>query len=136
VNARSTVAMSDYFTFRGRVGWAFGNFLPYIVGGLSFAQIDTARSADINYLGSCISTQTSICPVTSAGQPLTIGGDYPFNTVDHGKYIIGFDGAVGMDYLLTRYVFLRGEVEYVHLGNPSDIRLSTIAARTAIGVRF
>jgi hypothetical protein len=41
-----------------------------------------------------------------------------------------------MDYLLTRYVFVRGEVEYIHLGNPNDIRLSNIAARTAIGLKF
>jgi outer membrane immunogenic protein len=137
VAAHSTIAMSDYFTFRGRLGWAFGNFLPYIVGGLSFAQVDSARSTDISYFGRCVSTQTSICPVTgSPPQNLTIGADYPFNVVDHGKYIVGFDGAVGIDYLLTRYVFVRGEVEYVHLGNPSDIRLSTISARTAIGVRF
>jgi hypothetical protein len=41
-----------------------------------------------------------------------------------------------MDYLVTRYVFVRGELEYIHLGNPNDIRLSTISARTAIGLRF
>jgi outer membrane immunogenic protein len=62
VTTASSVAMSDYFTFRGRLGWAFGNFLPYIVGGLSFAQIDSSRTADISYSGQCVTTQTSTCP--------------------------------------------------------------------------
>jgi opacity protein-like surface antigen len=139
VTAHSTIAMSDYFTFRGRLGWAFGNFLPYIVGGLSLAQVDSTRSVDINYFGTCVNTSSSICPIVGTGinaHNLTIGGDFPFSNVSHGKYIIGFDGAVGMDYLVTRYVFVRGEVEYVHLGNPNDIRLNAISARTAIGLRF
>jgi outer membrane immunogenic protein len=133
VTGNSSIQMSDYFTFRGRVGWAFGNFLPYLAGGVSFAQVDTSRLVDVSFFGKC-----TVCPIDGNGNPipLTIGGDYPFNNVDHGKYVIGFDGVLGVDYLLTRNVFVRGELEYLHLGNPNDIRLSTIATRTAIGLRF
>jgi outer membrane immunogenic protein len=131
VNNSGTADMSDYFTLRGRLGWAFGNFLPYVVAGVSFAQIDSSQTADINYRGTCVTTTTVTCPPN-----FTIGGNYPFANVSHGKYVLGFDGALGMDYLLTKYLFVRGEVEYLQLGQPSDIRVNTVSARTAIGLKF
>jgi outer membrane immunogenic protein len=139
VDSRATLAMSDYFTLRGRLGWAMGNFLPYIVAGVAFTQVDSSRFTEFTYFGRCINTATAICPIETNPNPphnLTIAGDYPFSNMSHGKYVLGFDGAVGMDYLVTRYLFVRGEVEYVNLGSPNDIRLSTISARTAIGLRF
>jgi outer membrane immunogenic protein len=131
VTSRGIIDMSDYFTLRARLGWAMGNFLPYIVAGAAFTQVDSTRYVDINYFGRCVTTSTSTCPVG-----LTIGGDYPFSNVGHGKYTLGFNAALGMDYLVTRYVFVRGEVEYLNLGTPNDIRLSTVSARTAIGLKF
>jgi hypothetical protein len=38
--------------------------------------------------------------------------------------------------MMTKNVFLRGEVEYLQLGTPNDIRVSTVSARTAVGLRF
>jgi hypothetical protein len=65
-----------------------------------------------------------------------VGANYPFANIGHGKYELGWDVALGMDYMMTRNVFVRGEVEYLWLGTPNDIRLNTISARTAIGLRF
>jgi len=124
--ANGTVSMSDYFTLRGRLGWAFGNFLPYMVGGLSFAQLNSTRFYDINY----------VCSANCGSGGVTPGGDYPFSDATHGRYTIGFNGAVGMDYMLTPNLFMRGEVEYLHLGEPTDIRLSTISARIGIGLKY
>jgi len=134
-NSQGTVDMSDYFTARGRLGWAFGNFLPYIVAGVAFAQVDTQAKVDIGYTGFCVNTSSQTCPIIG-GKTQTIGGDYPFTNVIHGKYQLGFDAALGMDYMLSNYVFVRGEVEYLNFQYPSEIRLSTVSARTAIGLRF
>ena len=51
--------MSGYFTMRGRLGWAFGNFLPYIAAGVAFAQIDTSTKVDVGYYGVCVNTSTN-----------------------------------------------------------------------------
>jgi outer membrane immunogenic protein len=139
VDSRATVAMSDYFTLRGRLGWAIDNFLPYIVAGVAFTQVDSSRFLDFTYFGRCINSTAGTCPIETNPAPphnLTISGDYPFSSISHGKYVLGFDGALGVDYLVTRYVFVRGEVEYINFGQPNDVRLSTISARTAIGLRF
>jgi len=128
VTSAATVDMSDYFTARGRLGWAFGNFLPYLVAGVSFAQIDTARHVSIDYTGFCVPQPNVTC--------VDVGGRYPFDDVSHGKYVLCFDAAVGMDYMLTRNVFTRGEVEYLQLGAPNNIKLNTVSARIALGLRY
>ncbi len=75
VTSAATVDMSDYFTVRGRLGWAFGNFLPYLVAGVSFAQIDSDRHVSIDYTG-CLRIRSSTPNVTC---PSMIGGKYPFD---------------------------------------------------------
>jgi outer membrane immunogenic protein len=67
LNATSvgTIDMSDYFTARGRLGWAFGNFLPYIVAGISFSRIDSSGYTDINYTGTNVSAACRTVPPPS-----------------------------------------------------------------------
>jgi outer membrane immunogenic protein len=125
--ANGTAHMSDYFTARGRLGWALGNFLPYLVAGVSFAQINSTRYYDVNYL--CVSSNCG-----SGG--ITPGGNYPFSDATSGKYILGFDAALGIDYMLTPHVFTRGEVEYLQLGQPSNIRINTVSARVGLGLEY
>jgi opacity protein-like surface antigen len=43
---------------------------------------------------------------------------------------------VGVDYMVTQNVFVRGELEYVNFQYPSDIRLNTVSTRIAAGLRF
>jgi outer membrane immunogenic protein len=128
VTSAATADMSTYSTVRGRLGWAMGNFLPYLVAGVSFAQIDTRRFVDINYFGVCNPQPPAPCP--------NVGADYPFADVSHGKYILGFDAALGMDYMLTKNVFTRGEVEYLQLGTPNSIKINTVSARIGLGLRY
>jgi outer membrane immunogenic protein len=128
-----TADMSDYGTVRGRLGWAMGSWLPYMVGGVSFAQINTTRFFDINFFGK--NTTTTCGTATTPPCPL-VGGNYPFTDIGHGKYILGFDGALGVDYMWTKNVFTRGEVEYLQLGIPNNIRLNTVSARVGLGLRY
>jgi opacity protein-like surface antigen len=128
VTSAATVDMSDYFTARGRLGWAFGDFLPYLVAGVSLAQIDSSRHVSIEYTGFCVPQPNVTC--------VDVGGSYPFDNISHGKYVLGFDAALGMDYMLTRNVFARGETEYLQLGTPNNIKLNTVSARIALGLRY
>jgi opacity protein-like surface antigen len=104
------------------------SFLPYLVAGVSFAQIDSDRHVSIDYTGFCVPQPNVTC--------VDVGGRYPFDNVSHGKYVLGFDAAVGMDYMLTRNVFTRDEVEYLQLGTPNNIKLNTVSARIALGLRY
>ena len=137
-NSQGTIDMSGYFTMRGRLGWAFGNFLPYIAAGVAFAQVDTSTKVNVGYNGTCVNPAppaNPTCPIVN-GQNQMIGGDYPFTNLSHGKYQLGFDAALGMDYMVTRYVFVRGELDYLNLQYPSQIRLNTLSTRIAAGLKF
>jgi outer membrane immunogenic protein len=141
-NSQGTIDMSDYFTMRGRVGWAFGNFLPYLAAGVAFGQIDSSKSVTVGYSGVCANITSTTCNLAGFGPPppppiyQKIGGNYPFTNLSHGKYQLGFDAALGMDYMVTRNVFVRGELEYINFQYPSDIRLNTVSTRVAAGLRF
>jgi opacity protein-like surface antigen len=137
-NSQGTIDMSGYFTMRGRLGWAFGNFLPYIAAGVAFAQVNTSTKVDIGYSGVCANITSSTCNLGTPQNPIyqTIGGNYPFTDLIHGKYQLGFDAALGMDYMVTRYVFVRGELEYLNFQYPSNIRLNTLSTRIAAGLKF
>jgi hypothetical protein len=38
--------------------------------------------------------------------------------------------------MVTRNVFTRGEVEYLQLGTPNSIKINTVSARVAVGLRY
>jgi outer membrane immunogenic protein len=135
----ASAQLDDYGTFRLRGGWAFGNFLPYLFGGLSVAQVDASRSVTVTY------TAVDITPQTLSGTPPTLQPThfenrgpitYTESDISHGKYVIGFDVGMGVEYALTKHLFLRAEFEYLQLSSVNDIRLNTTSGRVGAGVRF
>src|SRR5438105_7483645 len=44
LTGRAAVQVKDAITFRGRAGWAAGNFLPYVFGGVAVGRMDVSRS--------------------------------------------------------------------------------------------
>ena len=43
------ISLTDYATVRGRLGWAFGSFLPYATVGLSLGRADITNAARVHY---------------------------------------------------------------------------------------
>ncbi len=129
VNTNAAAAITTYGTVRTRFGWAFHNFLPYVFGGLSVAEVNASSSVDVNYFGVLAVTPTQPAPPT-------IGGDWAFSDQSHGKPHYGFDVGTGVDFAVTQNLFMRGEVEYIQFGSPNGIRLSAASARLGAGVKF
>lgn len=138
VKTSASVSLDDYGSFRLRGGWAFGNFLPYAFFGLSVAQIDTLRAASISYVSIDVTPQTlsGTPPVLTPTHNSARSGSYVESDVSHGKWTVGFDGGIGLDYALTRNVFIRGELEYLQLSSVNDIKLNTTSARLGAGLKF
>jgi len=77
--SQGDISMSDYLTMRGRLGWAFGNFLPYMVAGVAFGQIDSSkksRSATTACAFNPAPPADPTCPIVN-GQNQMIGANYP-----------------------------------------------------------
>src|SRR3954452_8154576 len=45
----AAMQIKDVVTFRGRAGWAAGNFLPYMFGGVAVGRTDVSRSSTVSY---------------------------------------------------------------------------------------
>jgi outer membrane immunogenic protein len=129
VTSSASAKVTDYGSARVRFGWAYGSFLPYVFGGFSVSQINTTRSVNVTYAED---------PRDGCG--LTCIGNAPNgqtqSDISHGKWGFGFDFGVGVDYALTRNIFLRGEVEYLQLGSSNDIKINTTSVRAGAGLKF
>lgn len=96
----------DYATFRGRAGYAFGQFLPYGFAG--------AAAGRFNY------------SITSGGTT---------NSRDNA-YAVGFTAGLGLDVAILPNLFVRAEYEYVAFSPLGGIRSSLNTARAGLGLRF
>jgi outer membrane immunogenic protein len=113
----------DYGVFKGRVGWAAGNFMPYITAGFALGRADYARAATI------VGTET-----------LPNGVVTPFSfserEVRNDAFVAGWAIGGGIDWCLWRSLFLRGEVEYVNFGPIAGITSHLVAGRVGAGYKF
>jgi outer membrane immunogenic protein len=144
-----TATLQNYGEARIRGGWAFGDFLPYVTVGLSVARIDSTETVYAHYVGTGVTTTTT----STVPNPQTTPASAPYITVStpvagpvnrtyvagettSGKYSFGFAAGVGLDYALSRNVFVRGEVEYLQFSTPNNISLNTATARVGAGLKF
>jgi opacity protein-like surface antigen len=129
----------DVITFRGRAGWAFGDFLPYMFGGLAVGRIDVARSVSSTAtLQQATTTTNAITGVTST----TYGPVNPLpqvsgsQTQDRTNYAVGWTAGIGMEYCLWGGLFLRGEWEYIKFMSVENTSISVNSARAGLGWKF
>lgn len=114
--ASSSVTLQDYGAVRARVGYAFGQFLPYAALGVAVGRLKYATYA----------TMTS----TTSGTTVLI------NDPNDNAWGVGLDAGLGIDVALAPNIFLRAEYEYVAFGAVGSIRTQLNTARAGIGVRF
>jgi outer membrane immunogenic protein len=119
----SAVSISDMATFRGRAGYAFGCFLPYIFGGLAVGNADFTKSATI---------QDSFS--FTAGGPFTNFAPVSLVDATHNHFIYGYSAGAGFDYKLIGGLFLRAEYEYVRFTSAVDVNINTV--RAGLGYKF
>ena len=98
-------------TFRGRVGYAFDRFLPYVTGGLALGDIKTSTP------GFAGATQTN------AGWTVGVGGEYAFTNnwsakveylhVDLGSFNCGVScGGTAVDNVSFHSDLVRGGINF------------------------
>lgn len=133
VSARARSQLDDWYTLRGRVGWAAGYFMPYVTAGLAFGNITSTATAD----GTTSQYAVTTDPIT--GVPVytlrgTVSNSY---TMRHRG--ISYGGAVGagVDMAFFSNLFLRAEWQYIQFasgGTRPEMSINT--ARVAGGVKF
>ena len=123
LSGSGTLSNLDFATLRGRAGWDFNGFLPYVFAGLAVGR------ADLNV------TETTTVVQTQQGQP-------PQTFVFAGtagkssEWLWGYAVGAGLDIALTNHFFLRGEYEYVRFEPVANTVISINSVRAGAAIKF
>jgi outer membrane immunogenic protein len=132
----AALQIKDVMTFRGRAGWACGNFLPYMFGGLAVGRLAVSRSATvtsdefdifngIDNFGNPIQTVTPLSSL-SLTQSEARGNNIT----------VGWTGGLGTEVMLFGNVFARLEWEYVRFVSVKNMASDMNSAHLGIGYKF
>ena len=137
VTTGASAKLNDSASLRGRLGWAFGNFLPYGFAGVTVAQIDATKFVNVTVCGEETPYDcTNPPPPSNPPPPARVGGTWTIADQVTGKWYSGYVGGFGLDYALTQNIFLRGELEYTQYAAPFNIRLSATSVHIGAGLKF
>jgi opacity protein-like surface antigen len=125
IQSSASLKLVDYATFRGRAGYAFGQFLPYALIGVAVGRFNYTTSATVVdvWTPNGSTTSTRFAPPTQTDNK-------------DNAFAAGFVAGLGMDVALLPNVFLRGEWEYVAFAPVNGIRTSLNTGRVGVGLRF
>ena len=143
LTSKAALQIKDVVTFRGRAGWASGNFLPYVFGGLAVGRVDVSRSATVSYNLFDTYDVTTInvvggVPISTTRSQTDFLG---FNTQSQAErrtnsFVAGWTAGLGGEYMLWGNMFMRAEWEYVRFLSVKDISFSTNNVRAGLGYKF
>jgi len=126
LTSQSRIRLKDYATFRGRAGYAIGQFLPYAFAGVAVGRFDYATTTRVQSSGQ-----------PPAGSTLSdYNSDNTYTDAKNNAFSAGFTTGLGLDVALLPNVFLRAEYEYVIFSQINGIRNTMNTGRVGVGVRF
>jgi opacity protein-like surface antigen len=127
-NAR--LQIKDEMTFRGRAGWATGDFLPYMFGGLAVGRMDVTRT-----VSSSVNRTINFADGSSTSFLLP---QFQLTTTDgrSNNFVAGWTAGLGMEYMLWGNVFLRGEWEYIQFMSIKNTAVTQNSVHAGIGYKF
>jgi opacity protein-like surface antigen len=119
----AAISISDMATFRGRAGYAYGCFLPYMFAGLALGNADITRTATV---------QDSVS-VAALGPFIPLA---PLTATEgvHNHLIYGYSAGLGVDVNLVAGLFMRAEWEYIRFTSSVDTSINTV--RAGLGYKF
>lgn len=125
-SATSTGAMeiTDMGTIRGRAGYVYGNFLPYLFGGVALGNANITRSVTVSdRWGLTQADALAAAPVTLSAKD-----------TQGNHLLVGYSAGAGVDMMLFGNIFARAEYEYVRFSGSIDTNVSTV--RGGLGYKF
>jgi len=140
LSGNAGLQIKDVVTLRSRAGWAVGDALPYIFGGLAVGRADVSRAATVQYdkYDDYDVTTTTVAGVTTTTHFTDYLGSSTLSSQERrsNSFVPGWVAGLGMEYMLFGNVFMRGEWEYIRFLNVKDISFSANNVRLGIGYKF
>jgi outer membrane immunogenic protein len=138
----AALQVKDVLTFRGRAGWATGDFLPYVFGGLAVGRMDAARQVSSFVTKRVdVTTTTTNGLITTTTTAIGIPSVIPSLTQNVAEdrtnsFVAGWTAGLGMEYMLWGNVFMRAEWEYIKFLSVKDTVVGMNSVRAGIGYKF
>ena len=137
LSGRAALQIKDVMTFRGRAGWACGDFLPYMFGGLAVGRLAVSRSVSLDAQEFDIFNTTD--PVTHLPVTLpTLISTISMTQADaRGNNITpGWTAGLGTEIAIFGNLFARVEWEYVRFITVKNMQSEMNSAHLGIGYKF
>lgn len=127
LTATARTEITDYGSVRARAGYAIGQFLPYMFGGVALGRANTYRAAtstlEYTYIGPTPPGGPHIGPNTTTS-----------SDVRNGQWTYGYSAGAGVDVQLVGGLFLRGEYEYLKFVGAVNTSVNTVHG--GVGYKF
>lgn len=155
---RNTVALAgeasteieDYGTIRGRIGYGFGNFLPFVTGGLAVGRAvvnDTVAIQNYAYDEAAYKANQTGGPTTYVNHfgyqifdqksPPGSIPDYPtVHGITKKVTVTGVALGGGLEYAITPNFLLRGEYQYVLFNDFQGHKAELNTVRGGAAIKF
>ena len=130
LNGGAALKLKDEMTFRGRAGWATGDFLPYMFGGLAVGRMDITRT-----VSSSVTRTVNFADGTSSSFQLP-QFELSQTNAKSNAFAYGWTAGLGMEYMLCSNVFLRGEWEYIKFVAIQNTVVTENSVHAGIGYKF
>lgn len=128
LDTSTKITLKDYATVRARFGYAFGQFLPYVVLGGAVARVDVSRYAGIGY--SAVYKGSNVPPLPD------VPYSYQSLTDNRSTIAYGLVAGAGLDAMILPNVFLRAEYEFVQFAPVNGIKMNLQTGRVGVGMKF
>jgi len=130
LNGRAALRVKDEITFRGRAGWATGDFLPYMFGGLAVGRMDVSSTVSSSVIRTTDGAGgvVSVMPLPQFALTSTVAKTNAF--------VVGWTAGLGLEYMLWGNIFLRGEWEYIRFVQVQNTAVSENSVRAGLGYKF
>jgi opacity protein-like surface antigen len=136
--------VKDMLTFRGRVGWDGGDFMPYMFSGLAIGRMDVSRTVTSNVTFREDTTVTTIDPFTFiATSSVKRGTTLPIPSLSQmqqqrrtNNFVPGWEAGIGFEYRLWAGLFARAEWEYVKFSPVMNTSVTLNNVRAGLGYKF
>lgn len=134
----ASAQVKDMVTFRGRVGWDGGDFMPYIFSGLAVGRMDVSRSVTSD-------VWLRVDQTVTVGGTTTIVPGIPGHITQWSQtqyqrrtnnFVPGWTVGLGFEYCLWAGLFARAEWEYVKFSPVMNTNVTLNNVRAGIGYKF
>ncbi len=123
--------ITDYGSVRGRIGFAWDNFLPYATLGVAYAR---ASSASFATIASYQRTYDAAGIITSQGPTLYTPSFLAEQ--NRSKLFIGYALGAGLDYALSSNIVVRAELQHLRFVNVAGSTLQLNQAKLGAAIKY